>query len=102
MVKTSGVCVNSVNPAFLIRHSPSLLRRALLPILCAMGSFSVSAAFTVPDYTVGETSRVEILTPFRLVVIDPEGTEKLRQAEANRVSAIFRFNPTLQSRPRLL
>ena len=93
MLKTSGVRVDSFNSSFVIRHLPAVFRQALLLFVAAAGAFSVSAAFTVPDYTVGETSRVEILTPFRLVVIDPEGTEKLRQQEAGRVQAFFRFNP---------
>ena len=71
----------------------SIGRAKLIFILALSGAISVSAAFTVPDYAPGETSRVEIVTPFRLVVIDPETTEKLRQQEATRVPAIFRFNP---------
>jgi hypothetical protein len=51
-----------------------------------------ASTLAVPDYALGETARVEIITPFRLVVIDPDGTEKLRQQEAARVPSIFRFN----------
>jgi hypothetical protein len=62
-------------------------------VLCLSGAVSQSASFSVPDYDIGQTSRVEIVTPFRLVVIDPEGTARLRQQEENRVAVIFRFNP---------
>lgn len=56
----------------------------LLPLL--------SWSETVPEYTVGETARVDVVVPMRLVVIDSTATEKLREKETNRAPALFRFN----------
>jgi len=52
-----------------------------------------AAGGPIPDYKVGETSAVEVVSPVHLIVIDHERTEKLRQQEAQREPAIFRFNP---------
>jgi 7TM-HD extracellular len=47
----------------------------------------------VPDYQPGDTAIEEVATPISLIVIDPKATDALRQKEAQRVPAIFRFDP---------
>lgn len=54
--------------------------------------------FQVPEYEIGETAKVDVVTPVRLVVMDPEATEKLRQQEATRTPAIFRFDTNVAAR----
>lgn len=45
------------------------------------------------EYRVGDKVEQEIRTPVRLVVVDVEATEKLKEREAQRVHAIYRFFP---------
>jgi membrane-associated HD superfamily phosphohydrolase len=45
-----------------------------------------------PEYQVGDKPASDVVTPVPLVIVDHERTEALRQKEAERVPAIFRFN----------
>jgi len=67
----------------------------VLPVflLAALISRLQAAPASVPEYKVGETATVDVLTPVHLIVIDHERTEQLRQQEAQRIPAIFRFYP---------
>jgi len=67
----------------------------VLPVflLAALISRLQAAAASVPEYKVGETATVDVLTPVHLIVIDHDRTEQLRQQEAQRIPAIFRFYP---------
>ncbi|MBI3949664.1 MAG: HDIG domain-containing protein [Acidobacteria bacterium] len=47
---------------------------------------------SIPEYEVGVTARMDIVTPVELIVIDPERTERLRQEEAQKVPPVFRFD----------
>ncbi len=65
--------------------------------LCVLGAMSfgqVKGSSPWPDYSVGETSKTDIASPLRLIVIDHARTEKLRQQEGQAAPAIFRFDPT--------
>jgi membrane-associated HD superfamily phosphohydrolase len=52
-----------------------------------------AAPDALPEYSVGETAHVDVVTPIQLVVVDLARTEQLRQEEAKRVPTIFRFDP---------
>src|SRR5437899_2282633 len=65
----------------------------LIFLLVASISRAEAAAPPVPDYRVGETATVDVVTPVHLIVIDHERTEQLRRQEAQRTPAIFRFHP---------
>ncbi len=69
------------------RRVPTLLVAAMLATRLS------AAASPLPKYEVGDTARVDILTPVPLIVIDHARTDALRQDEARRDSAIFRFYP---------
>src|SRR6266487_3437301 len=62
-------------------------------LLVGFASRLVAGAGGIPNYKVGETAVVEIVSPVHLIVIDHDHTEKLRQQEAQRDPAIFRFDP---------
>ncbi len=64
-----------------------------LIFLSALGSETLLAAEVLPRYQVGDAAAAEVVTPVPLIVIDAARTEKLRQAEALRVPAIFRYYP---------
>src|SRR3954469_20660206 len=55
-----------------------------------------------PDYQPGDTALEDVVTPISLIVIDPKATDALRQKEAQRVPAIFRFDPTIVDDAELL
>ncbi|MDB6121329.1 MAG: hypothetical protein JWQ71_322 [Pedosphaera sp.] len=61
---------------------------ATLPLLAEV-------APKMPDYQPGDTAIEDVVTPISLIVIDPKATDALRQKEAQRVPAIFRFDPTI-------
>lgn len=52
---------------------------------------AAAEAFAAPEYQVGDKPASNIITPIHLVILDHERTEALRQREAERVPAIFRF-----------
>jgi hypothetical protein len=60
----------------------------------ALAGPSSAAPLVVPEYAVGDTARVEVVTPIQLIAIDPARTEALRQAEARRVPAFYRLDAT--------
>ena len=59
----------------------------------AFPTFGNVALTNLPNYQIGETARLDVVTPVKLVVIDPEATEKLKLEEARRVRIIYRFDP---------
>ncbi len=61
--------------------------------LIAAGYF-LPAAQLIPDYHVGDTARVDIVTPVPLMVVDHAGTEALRLREAQKIPAIYRYVPS--------
>jgi len=48
----------------------------------------------IPEYNVGDKAEADVVTPVALIVFDPVLTANLRQAEAQRVPLIFRFDPS--------
>lgn len=48
---------------------------------------------TIPNYEVGEKAQITITTPIPLIVVDQQKTEALREQEAARVPAIYRYYP---------
>src|SRR5881397_605058 len=73
----------------------SLAQKRSLSIFLLVGFASrlIAGAGGIPNYKIGETAAVDVVTPVHLIVIDHERTEKLRQQEAQRTSAIFWFYP---------
>ncbi|MBI3850863.1 MAG: hypothetical protein HY298_11400 [Verrucomicrobia bacterium] len=65
----------------------------MMSLACVVPFSCGAAPANVPNYQIGETARVDVITPFKLVVIDPEATEKLKLEEARRVRIIYRFDP---------
>lgn len=62
--------------------------------LCCLLAFPLVAANSpIPNYEVGDTAKATITTPIPLIVVDQQKTEMLRQQEAARVQAIFRYYP---------
>src|SRR5438874_2398575 len=72
-----------------------ILTALFLALLCAQ--LCSALAQNVPDLRIGDTARDDIATPVELTVVDQEKTEALRQVEARRVLAIFRFSPNVAS-----
>src|SRR5438105_7845253 len=85
---------------FLTRHSSSLAAGFLLLSLAAVAAdrsspssassstqdLSTNSASSSPfDYKIGDTATEEIIAPVSMVVVDPEETISLKQAEAARV-----------------
>lgn len=68
---------------------------ARLVLLFALPFRLFSEVPAVPDYKVGDKASSDVVTPVQLIVIDPERTEILRQKEAQRTPAIFRFYPNV-------
>jgi len=62
-------------------------------LLLALVSVNRAAPLPIPQYKVGDTAVVDILTPVHLIVIDHARTEQLRQQEAQRTPAIYWFYP---------
>jgi len=48
-----------------------------------------------PNYRLGDTAKVDIVTPIELFVYDAERTEQARRAEAQRVPPVLRFYPNV-------
>ena len=46
------------------------------------------------DHQIGDTATNDITTPLRLIVLDPQRTAALRQAEAQRIAPFFRLDPS--------
>jgi len=78
-------------------HKVASQKFFLLPVLLLAAWISrlqaAPASVPVPEYKVGETATVDVVTPVHLIVIDHERTEQLRQQEAQRIPAIFRSYP---------
>ncbi len=51
------------------------------------------ARIDLPNYQIGETARVDVVTPVKLVVIDPVATARLRLEAARNGSLVFRHDP---------
>ena len=66
------------------------LALALSVLLPAMAPAGVTLP---PDWQVGETARVEVLTPVEIVVVDPTATATLRNREAQRIPPVYRLDP---------
>lgn len=66
------------------------LRAAVAGLLLFAGRRAFAG---LPDYRIGETSRVDLLAPSAFTVIDPERTESERLKESMKVPAIYRLNP---------
>jgi hypothetical protein len=62
-------------------------------LCCALVSPILAGTGFIPQYEVGNRARATITTPVPLIVVDQQKTEMLRQQEAARVPAIFRFYP---------
>ncbi len=62
-------------------------------IVCAFACRSLAESSSVPTYQIGDKATEDIVTPVALVVLNAERTKALRQQEANRVPAIFRYYP---------
>src|SRR6266705_3009978 len=62
-------------------------------LLAGVASSLLAGAGGIPNYKLGEAAAEEVVSPVHLIVIDHDRTEKLRQAEAPRDHAIFRFDP---------
>jgi hypothetical protein len=60
--------------------------------LASLSPFPVSAK-DLSEYRIGDRAEADIVTPFRLDVIDAQATLALRQQEARRIPVVFRFNP---------
>ena len=58
-----------------------------------LSMFGGPARIDLPNYQIGETARVDVVTPVKLVVIDPVATKKLKLEEAAKGQMIFRFDP---------
>jgi 7TM-HD extracellular protein len=67
-----------------------MVNRALLLLLI---SSSVCLAAKEPDYKIGDRAREDVITPIRLVVVDTDATDKLKEREAQRVPVIYRYYP---------
>ena len=52
-----------------------------------------SAHAAVPDYKLGDVAREDIITPVRLLVVNPDATEALKQKVALQVPFIIRRTP---------
>jgi membrane-associated HD superfamily phosphohydrolase len=70
----------------------SLRRRFIFGALILLSLSPVSAK-DLGAYQVGDKAEEDIVAPFRLVVINTQGTQALRGQEARRIPALFRFNP---------
>jgi hypothetical protein len=64
-----------------------------IALFCALALPVFGGAGSIPNYTVGDKARTTITTPIPLIVVDQEKTEALRQQEAGRIPAIYRYYP---------
>src|SRR5882762_2864490 len=72
------------------------IRNVLLLIgLAIFRSSPAPASLVVPWYNLGETVTNDVTTPVPLIVIDLEGTEKVRLQQAQRIAPIVRFFPEM-------
>jgi len=62
---------------------------ALTTLLTCLAS---ATADPLPAYRAGDTAEADIVTPVQLIVVDRAATEALKQREAQKVPALFRFN----------
>jgi membrane-associated HD superfamily phosphohydrolase len=66
---------------------------ALVLILFLLAFTIFPASPAIPDYQVGETSRVDVVTPIPLMIVDRQKTSVLRRSEGQKVPGIFRSHP---------
>src|SRR5436190_563838 len=59
----------------------------------AFPTFGAVVVTNLPNYQIGQTARVDIVTPIRLIVIDPAATEKLKREETTKAPLIFGYDP---------
>jgi len=63
--------------------------RALIAMLAALAILPAVSAFSaVPDYKLGDVAAEDVATPVRLLAIDPEATDALRQKAAHQAPFI--------------
>lgn len=82
-----------------MKSSRGLVSRCRFQFLCStLALFAVlfsarsATPLDAPVYQVGETARVDVISTFAFVVIDPEKTDALKQKEAQRIPVIYRWN----------
>jgi len=71
-------------------------RRAACVI--SLGLLFSTCADEVPPWRVGDIATADVVTPVPLIVMDRAATEALKQREAVKVPAIFRFNTNAAER----
>ena len=72
----------------------NLSRRTVLATLACSQLLLLSSAKDLAEYRLGDKLTEDITTPVPLMVVDPAATEALKEKEALRVPAIFRFDKT--------
>ncbi len=55
-------------------------------------AISPRARGVIPEYQIGQTSRLYVVTPFPISVVDPDKSAALKVKEAQRVAPVFRWN----------
>ena len=78
---------------FLYLTTSTRAKRVALLLWLATAFHLAAATLSIPQYKVGETATVDVVSPLHLIVIDHGRTEKVRQQEAQSIPAIFRFDP---------
>jgi hypothetical protein len=71
------------------------LTASVLIFQAAMFSLGAAETNAIREWNIGAVVDADITTPVPLAVFNPEQTEALRQAEAQRVSPVFRHDPSL-------
>jgi membrane-associated HD superfamily phosphohydrolase/Skp family chaperone for outer membrane proteins len=64
-------------------------------VLCL--AVSPRARGVIPEYQTGQTSRLYVVTPFPINVVDPDKSAELKVKEAQRVAPVFRWNTNAAS-----
>ena len=72
-------------------------------VLCVFASLLSSpptslSALEIPEYRVGETARVDVVSPMQISAIDPIQTEVLRERELPNVHIVYRFDTNVAER----
>src|SRR6185369_14293871 len=76
--------------------SDELMTRTFLHLVAGLALLAGPCAraadlLRFPSYHAGETARVDVVTPFPLVAVDPEKTAELKLKETQRVPAVYRW-----------
>ena len=74
----------------MVRHTPGL---PTLTLSVLLSTLALPAATNNLNYKIGDKAEEDIVAPVRLVVIDPEATDALKERESQRVPVIYRFYP---------